>query len=171
MAGSVLMRGAPAERPDVELVAMQALTVAVDTAVRAGHEGQALFINDVFTALAPRWSPRFRRTPGRSIWAGEKKAETLIDAPREMLEAGVDLDRLWTAVCDGIAGLYTVKLIGGADPGAGRARPKATSSGAGTGTRSVALGSRPWSRQASRTFGSTTCATHSPPGSSSAAAP
>lgn len=53
---------------------------------------------------------------------------------------------------------------------AGRPKPKATSSGAGTGTRSVALGSRPWSQQASRTFGSTTCATRSPPGSSSAAA-
>ena len=40
-----------------------------------------------------------------------------------------------------------------------------------TGTRSVALGSRPWPRRASRTFGSMTCATHSPPGSCSAGAP
>jgi hypothetical protein len=104
VAGSVLKRVTVAERPEVELVAMQALTVAVDTVVRAGHERKALFINDVFTALAAHWSPRFRHTPGRSIWSGEKKVETLIDARRELLDAGVDLDRVWTAVGDGIAG-------------------------------------------------------------------
>ena len=114
VAGSVLKRVAPAERAAVELVAIQALTVAVDTVVCAGHQGLALFINDIFTALAARWSPLFRRTPGRSIWSGEKNPDTLIDARREMLEAGVDLDRLWTAVCDGIADLYKTRLIGGA---------------------------------------------------------
>jgi hypothetical protein len=70
--------------------------------------------------LAARWSPLFRRTPGRAIWNGEKKADTLIDARREMLEAGVDLERLWLAVCHGVADLYTVKLIGGAGHAEGR---------------------------------------------------
>ena len=56
VAGSVLKRVAPAERPAAQLVAMQALTVAVDTAVRAGHEGQALFINDVFRPWGRRGS-------------------------------------------------------------------------------------------------------------------
>jgi hypothetical protein len=120
VAGSVLKRVAPAERAAVELVAMQALTVAVDTVVCAGHHGQALFINDMFTALAARWSHLFRGTPGRSIWSGEKKADTLIDARREMLKAGVDFDRLWTAVCDGIAELYKIRLIGGAGHSQGR---------------------------------------------------
>ena len=100
VAGSVLKRVRPAERTEVEVVAMQALTVAVDTAVRAGREMRTLFVNDVFTALATRWSPIFRNTPGRSLWRGEKKENTLIDARREMLQAGVDLARLWNAVRD-----------------------------------------------------------------------
>jgi len=120
IAGSVLKRVSPTERTEVELVAMQALTVAVDTAMTAGREERALFINDVFGALATRWSPLYRKTPGRSFWNGEKKAETLIDARREMMEAGVDLDRLWTAVCDGVAGLYTVTRIGGVNHARGR---------------------------------------------------
>src|SRR4030095_4458369 len=120
VASAVLKRVAPAERTQVELVAMQALTVAIDTIVVAAREQQALFVNDIFVALALRWSRTFRRTPGRSLWSGEKAAETLIDARREVLEAGVDLDRIWTAVCDGITDLYKVRLIGRAGHARGR---------------------------------------------------
>ena len=37
-----------------------------------------------------------------------------------MLDAGVHLTKIWTAVCDGVEGLYTVSMIGGLGHARGR---------------------------------------------------
>jgi hypothetical protein len=111
LASSVLRFAIGSMRPAVEDTAKQALTVALDVFVCAGHEGKPVYINSVFQALARRWSPLFRETPGRTVW--NKKPETLTRARTEMLDAGVDLTKLWTALCDGVEGLYTVSIIGG----------------------------------------------------------
>jgi hypothetical protein len=120
VAGALLRWLAPGERGDFELTAMQAFAVAVEVAVSAAREEHALFINDVFAALAYRWSPLYRSTPGTSVWSGQKKDTTLIDARREMLEAGVDFARVWGAMSGGIDGLYRVDLIGGKGHAEGR---------------------------------------------------
>jgi hypothetical protein len=105
-------------RTAVEDAARQALTVALDVFICAGRDGKPVYINSVFQALARRWSPLFRGTPGRSVW--NKKPETLTRARTAMLDAGVDLAKIWTAVCDGVEGLYTVAMIGGAEHARGR---------------------------------------------------
>jgi len=118
LASSVLRFAIGSTRAAVEDTAKQALTVALDVFICAGRDGTPVYINSVFQALARRWSPLFRRTPGSSVW--NKKPETLTRARTEMLDAGVDLARVWTAVCDGVERLYSVSLIGGPDHARGR---------------------------------------------------
>ena len=120
VASSVRRWLSPAECVGADITAMQALAVAVETAIRSARAEKTFFANDVFEALASRWSPTWRSTPGRTVWGGEKLRDTIIQARREMLVAGVDFARIWTAVANGIDGLYTVKLLGGA----GHARGK-----------------------------------------------
>jgi hypothetical protein len=107
-----------AERTAITSTGMQALAVAVDVMICAGRDGKAAYINSVYQALAQRWSPLFRGTNGAGVWA--KTPETLTRARTQMLDSGVNLTRVWTAVCDGVAGLYTVSTIGGADHARGR---------------------------------------------------
>jgi hypothetical protein len=118
VAAAWLLRSEPDAAHDV---AMIAFAVGVEVAVHAAREESSLFINDVFDALASRWSPTFRNTPGCTIWGGEKCEETLITARREMVIAGVDLNGVWSAVCNGIDGLYTASIIGGAGHSRGHA--------------------------------------------------
>jgi hypothetical protein len=118
LASSVLRFAIGSTRAAVEDAAKQALIVALDVFICAGRDGKPVYINSVFQPLARRWSPLFRGTPGESMW--NKKPETLTQARSEMLDAGVDLTKIWTAVCDGVDGLYTVSMIGG--PGHARGR-------------------------------------------------
>jgi hypothetical protein len=118
LASSVLRFAIGSTRAAVEDTAKQALTVALDVFICSGRDGKPVYINSVFQALAWRWSPLFRGTPGGSVW--NKKPETLTRARTEMLDAGVDLARVWTAVCDGVEGLYSVSIIGGPDHSRGR---------------------------------------------------
>jgi hypothetical protein len=118
LASSVLRFAIGSTRAAVEDTAKQALTVALDVFICAGRDGKPVYINSVFQALARRWSPLFRRTPGGSVW--NKKPETLTSARTEILDAGVDLAKVWTAVCDGVEGLYSVSMIGGPDHARGR---------------------------------------------------
>jgi hypothetical protein len=118
LASSVLRFAIGSTRAAVEDTAKQALTVALDVFICAGRDGKPVYINSVFQGLARRWSSLFRRTPGGSTW--NKKPETLTSARTEMLDAGVDLAKVWTAVCDGVEGLYSVSMIGGPDHARGR---------------------------------------------------
>jgi hypothetical protein len=114
----VLRYATSSTRAAVIDTAKQALTVALDVFICAGRDGKAVYINSVYQTLARRWSTLFRGTPGRSVW--NKKPETLTGARTAMLDAGVDLAKIWTAVCDGIEGLYTVAMIGGPEHARGR---------------------------------------------------
>jgi len=134
LASSVLRFAIGSTRAAVEDAAKQALTVALDVFICAGRDGKPVYINSVFQALARRWSPLFRGTPGGSMW--NKKPETLTRARTEMLDGGVDLTKIWTAVCDGVDGLYTVSMIGG--PGHARGRSVDPIDGMALG------GARPW---------------------------
>jgi hypothetical protein len=118
ISSSVLRFAIGSTRAAVADTAKQALTAALDVFICAGRDGNPVYINSVFQALARRWSPLFRGTPGGSMW--NKKPETLTSARTEMLDAGVDLAKVWTAVCDGIEGLYSVSMIGGPDHARGR---------------------------------------------------
>jgi hypothetical protein len=118
VASSVLRFAIGSTRDAVTDTATQALTVALDVFICAGRDGKPVYINSVFQALARRWSALFRGTPGGGMW--NKKPETLTRARTEMLDAGVDLTKIWTAVSDGVEGLYTVAMIGG--PGHARGR-------------------------------------------------
>jgi hypothetical protein len=106
------------DREDVETTAMQALTVALDACICVGRDRQLLYINTVFNALAERWSPTFRAANATTMW--DMKEATVKTARHEMLEAGVDLDRIWPAVCGGVAGLYETELVGGPGHALGR---------------------------------------------------
>jgi hypothetical protein len=108
---SLLPRSTGQDLKDIETTAMQALTVALDACVCAGRDRQLLYINTVFNALAERWSPTFRAANATTMW--EMKETTVTTSRRELLEAGVDLDRIWPAVCDGVGGLYETGLVGG----------------------------------------------------------
>jgi hypothetical protein len=101
-----------------ELTAMKALVVAIDACYCKARDHKALYVNDVFHALACRWSPTYRGRNAPTIWG--VLADRMRTARREMLEAGVDLARIWDAVCDGVDGLYKAKMIGG--PGRTRGR-------------------------------------------------
>lgn len=118
LASSVRRFAIGSARTAVEDTAKQALTVALDVFVCAGRDGKAVYINSIFEALARRWSPLFRGTPGGSVW--NKMPETLTRARTEILDAGVDLAKIWTAVCDGVEDLYSVSMIGGPDHARGR---------------------------------------------------
>ncbi len=118
LASSVLRFAIGSTRAAVEDTARRALTIALDVFICAGRDGKPVYINSVFQALARRWSPLFRGTLGGSVW--NKTAETLTRARTEMLDAGVDLAKAWTAVCDGVEGLYSVSIIGGPDHSRGR---------------------------------------------------
>ena len=96
VASSVLRFATGSTRAAVADTAKQALTVALDVFVCTGRDGKPVYINSVYQALARRWSALFRGTPGGSIW--NKKAETLTRTRTQMLDAGVDLAKIWTAV-------------------------------------------------------------------------
>jgi hypothetical protein len=109
----------PHELAALRDTAVQAFTVAVEAVVRAGEARRGgLYFNTVASALMRVWSPEYRKTRGRSIW--DKKTKTLITARRELSTAGVAVDEVWTAICDGIDGLYDVGLIGGYGHARGR---------------------------------------------------
>jgi hypothetical protein len=118
VASSVLRYASGTTRAAVADTAKQALAVALDVFICAGRDGKAVYINSVYQALARRWSALFRRTSGRSVW--NKKPETLTCARTAMLDAGVDLAKIWTAVSGGVEGLYTVTMIGGPEHARGR---------------------------------------------------
>lgn len=118
IASSVLRFATGSTRAAVADTAKQALTVALDVFICAGRDGKPVYINSVYQALARRWSPLFRATPGSSIW--NKKTDTLTRARTEMLDSGVDLAKIWTATCDGVESLYTVSTIGGPEHARGR---------------------------------------------------
>jgi hypothetical protein len=118
VASSVLRFAIGSTRAAVEDTAKQALTVALDVFLCAGRDGKPVYINSVFQALAERLSPLFRGTPGGSVW--NKTPHTLTRARTQILDAGVDLTKIWTAVGDGVEGLYTVSTIGGPDHARGR---------------------------------------------------
>lgn len=118
VATTLLPRLTAAERESAKLTAMKALAIAIDACVCAGRDRRNLYINTVFDALAKRWSRTFRDANATTSW--NMKEDTVRIARRELLEAGVDLDRIWSAVRDGIADLYTTRQIGG--PGHTRGR-------------------------------------------------
>jgi hypothetical protein len=109
----------PHELAALHDTAVQAFAVAVEAAVRAGEDRRGgLYFNTVAGALMRVWSPTYREARGRATW--HKKAEALTEARRELSVAGVALDEIWTAICDGIDGLYDVAFIGGYGHARGR---------------------------------------------------
>jgi hypothetical protein len=116
---SLLRRLTPDEQECAKLTAMRALVVAIDAIIVAGRDGRTLTRNVVADALARRWSPTFRTQPAaRTLY--DVDIQLVPTIRREMLAAGVDLNRIWRAVRDGAAGLYTTHVLGGAGHPGGR---------------------------------------------------
>jgi hypothetical protein len=114
-------KGTPEKREVGQLVAKQALTVAIDAFRGAGSSTQgtregkgkprAVHGSVIFQALARSWSPTFRDTPGATLL--RKKATTITQARKELLEAGVDAQRIWLVAKQGVPGLYTMRRLSG----------------------------------------------------------
>jgi hypothetical protein len=117
---SLLRRFTPPEQEDVKLTAIRALVVAIDAVIGASLDRKTLTRNVVADALARRWSPAFRTQPAaRTLY--DLDMELVPTIRREMLEAGVDLNRMWLVVRDGVPGLFATHVLGGAGHAGGRA--------------------------------------------------
>src|SRR5262249_10233043 len=107
----LLRRLTPSEQEHAKLTSMRALVVAIDAVIVAGRDSKTLTRNVVADALARRWSPTFRAQPAaRTLY--DVDTELVPAIRREMLEAGVDLNRIWRAIRDGVPGLYTTRVLG-----------------------------------------------------------
>src|SRR2546426_11947241 len=85
-------RGEAADR-----TAAQAFTVALDAVIAVGDRGAQLTYNSMFDAVGRYWSLRYRAAQARGAEVSYDMAEaTLLEAHRELLAAGVNLDAIWT---------------------------------------------------------------------------
>src|SRR5262249_14447628 len=68
------------ERAERVLVTKQALVVALDVCLHAGRQRRMVTLNDVFDALARRWSDHFRRAreEGRAFQVRDMRVETAL---------------------------------------------------------------------------------------------
>jgi hypothetical protein len=110
----VAMRGdfTAAEWSGVEAAARQAIVVANTSARRAGLEGRLPLTNDLFDAIARRWSPAYGKaletTPARCV--PEMRPETLRAAQQDLRCVGIRLGPLFSLARQAVSDLYkTVK--------------------------------------------------------------